>query len=558
MKVALVITILLLFTVPLAAEPMVVRTGEHDGFTRVVIDAGKGVRWDAEYTGSLLHIEINGSNRFYDLSSVYDRMKRDRIEKIDFTENTLELKIACDCSVSVFYSEPGMIVADIASPGVTLKTPILAAFNAIPRTSESPTLIPHPDKMGILPPWPTVDATNVNNIFQQKISQRIGALGTLGVLKLKIQEDRLLNTFNIPKVEGKISNSGLNNNDISTGTIQPTHPSAEAVCRNSASLKKIHDDIQIGDRNQTVPTTILDVHDIENIISNSTSLLHFGFGAESLQILDIADSDDTRVDLLIMISEIFEYGEAQRNHTLIPVFSCHSDLNIWKLLYNGGATAMNADEIKSSLLSLSQFPPQLKNILTPLTIEALKNLGLEDHIANILETSDRSADQLEAQARFDREVSEVSTASKSSKPASQPIIPVKDLQLIIEKNIESGLPTSKDHIAHIDDQIFQASETDEKSSILTLKAEALLANKDFYAALEAIELIETPNLPEGLVDRVFYGLVEKSDDITFLELSLDVSPKFRNKISQLTLRKIDIRRSELLSVNQTEGTPYSN
>jgi hypothetical protein len=112
MKIVL-FCVLFFAAAPALAAPLIVRTGDHDGFTRVVIQSRGLQDWTSRLTPGEIRItpgeEIDG----YDLRRVYDRIQRDRIVEISSSENDLILRIRCQCVARPVQAGPNITAFDI-------------------------------------------------------------------------------------------------------------------------------------------------------------------------------------------------------------------------------------------------------------------------------------------------------------------------------------------------------------------------------------------------------------------------------------------------------------
>ena len=97
------------------AAPVVVKSGEHDGFTRLVMDFGKPVDWTVgrSLDGYVLH--LSGAIATYDLTEAFALIGKGRLAALwaDPDSGDLRLGIACACYAMPFEFRPGIIVMDL-------------------------------------------------------------------------------------------------------------------------------------------------------------------------------------------------------------------------------------------------------------------------------------------------------------------------------------------------------------------------------------------------------------------------------------------------------------
>ncbi|WP_374645912.1 hypothetical protein [Tabrizicola sp.] len=109
-----------LFLLPLAlpalAETASIRSGEHDGFTRLVVELPSASGWTLGRTPMGYGFAFAGpSQPDYELGRVWDLIPRTRLQalRVEPGLGALQLSLACDCHVLPFEYRPGVIVLDI-------------------------------------------------------------------------------------------------------------------------------------------------------------------------------------------------------------------------------------------------------------------------------------------------------------------------------------------------------------------------------------------------------------------------------------------------------------
>jgi len=102
---------------PLAAlaQPVRVTSGEHDGFTRLVLDYGSPQDWQVGRTLDGYALRLTGPTPTYDLTGVYDLIGRGRLAAVwvDPATQALRIGIGCACHAQPFEFRPGIVVIDL-------------------------------------------------------------------------------------------------------------------------------------------------------------------------------------------------------------------------------------------------------------------------------------------------------------------------------------------------------------------------------------------------------------------------------------------------------------
>ncbi|MEP2717478.1 hypothetical protein, partial [Pseudophaeobacter sp.] len=104
------------------AQSIVARSGEHDGFSRLVMRLPDGAEWSLNQNGRVANLKINSSSAVFDTSRVFDLIPRDRLQNLtqNGTGQPLRFDLGCDCELSSYVQRDGYLVIDIADGDGTL------------------------------------------------------------------------------------------------------------------------------------------------------------------------------------------------------------------------------------------------------------------------------------------------------------------------------------------------------------------------------------------------------------------------------------------------------
>jgi hypothetical protein len=97
------------------AQPVRVTSGEHDGFTRLVLDYGTALDWQIGRTTDGYELRLTDAAPTYDLTGVYDLIGRGRVASVwvDPQSGALRIGIGCACHAQPFEFRPGIVVIDL-------------------------------------------------------------------------------------------------------------------------------------------------------------------------------------------------------------------------------------------------------------------------------------------------------------------------------------------------------------------------------------------------------------------------------------------------------------
>ncbi|KJS40695.1 MAG: hypothetical protein VR71_22175 [Roseovarius sp. BRH_c41] len=98
------------------AQAVRVRSGEHDGFSRLVLDMPQRTEVSSQSRVNGISISFPGYQAEIDVSQVFDRLTQGRIEAVDADNGNgqLDLTFGCTCEAKIFWYSNSMLVVDIA------------------------------------------------------------------------------------------------------------------------------------------------------------------------------------------------------------------------------------------------------------------------------------------------------------------------------------------------------------------------------------------------------------------------------------------------------------
>ncbi|MGR3761339.1 hypothetical protein ACUXV3_14595 [Roseobacteraceae bacterium NS-SX3] len=97
------------------AETIVARSGEHDGFSRLVMRLPDGAQWSLAQTGQNAALTVEADGVVFDTSQVFNLIPRTRLQRVRQTApgKPLQLELGCKCEVNSYLQSDGYLVIDI-------------------------------------------------------------------------------------------------------------------------------------------------------------------------------------------------------------------------------------------------------------------------------------------------------------------------------------------------------------------------------------------------------------------------------------------------------------
>lgn len=105
----------LIVAVPAQAETIVARSGEHDGFSRLVMRLPDNTNWSLTQAGKSATLKIGNPEAVIDTSQVFNRIPRTRLQSLEQNGagNPLRIQLGCDCEIKSYVQKDGYLVIDI-------------------------------------------------------------------------------------------------------------------------------------------------------------------------------------------------------------------------------------------------------------------------------------------------------------------------------------------------------------------------------------------------------------------------------------------------------------
>lgn len=124
---------------PLWAESVRIRSGEHDGFTRIVAERG-GERWSLGRTNDGYELRL-GTGDDFDLSEAFRLIGRTRVSALTQggVPGSLRIDLGCACHATAFVTAEGALVIDIGDGAPSPDSPFEAPVTQQPAASDPPS-----------------------------------------------------------------------------------------------------------------------------------------------------------------------------------------------------------------------------------------------------------------------------------------------------------------------------------------------------------------------------------------------------------------------------------
>ena len=547
-RLATFILLAALAALPAMATTLTVKSGEHDGFSRLVLPLPAGATWALTPQSKRAVLRITGATVAFDITGVFDRIPRARLKRLDADNaaGTLTLELGCDCPVGGFQEGGRYLVVDISDPAIPALAPSLPAqpryrFAGLPgvSTGSDKIAIGAPILDGPIPPppdpvAPTTGVTGLPElpaagIPERRLIDQILRASGQGLLDLRQTPDTPSETTAGLKTTppNMAISSAMELEPIPSA---PTGADKPGACPDDGP--KIH---EWGDdspapallaRHRTTLFTEFDRPDPDRVRALAQSYLYLGFGAEARPVLALADLPDMAT--LQALSRLVDGDPVGQTNPFHGQQHCDGDVALWAAL----ADPIDPARINRAavLRGFARLPAHLRSHLGPTLADRFTDTGDRQTAEALLRAATRPGGPpnpaaLIAEARTDtlrddRTAARAkleSVAASGSDHAPQALIALVDEKWLARDAIDPNLP---DLIAAY---TLEQRQSDQGPALRHTLALALALAGRFDAAMAAVQDVSSRDgraAALASMTPVLILLTAGADDISFLRHAL--------------------------------------
>lgn len=550
MRAALGLVILLLAALPLNAQVAIVKGGEHEDFTRVVIEAPAQKDWAFGRTEDGYALQLGAEVSGYDVSQAFEKIPRDRISAIwrDPDTGSLRLSLACACHAQAFEFRTGIIVVDIRTGAPPDGSPFEAALDAADAPPPAGADTSVADTASDSKATVGYDWIEVEKIRSKEAAELPLPLPA-GEASLDPLRDSLLAEISKGAAEGVVDiaegqpdpeaaddAADYAGTRIAVGELPGLRMDGEKVAANASGQSCIADDLldlsatgwegavagNIGLARSGLVSEF-DAPDPDSVLRAARFHVAIGFGAEARQILDLLpEPTPDSAGIVRAMARIIDHEQAQPN-PFADMHSCDSAASLWSALVEVRNGKVPPDTDANALVrAFSALPSPLQTLFGKELVDAFLAVG-DAETARLLHSillrnpaeSDPETALVDARYRLatgeESEAEEISAAvfeqSGSTSPAA--LVTLIEAAFLGDRQIDPGLP------ALLESFLKTTGEPKDRAELLRAKALADAMTGDFSAAFSGPERTrETEN-------DLWSMAIEAAPDDLFLTLAAD-------------------------------------
>lgn len=550
------------------AEPVRFRSGEHPGFSRLVLTLPTGADWQLGRDAQGYVLKVDPAPDGFDPAGIFDRIPRTRLRDVAPTaEGELALALACDCHARAFLWQPEKLVIDIvdgpptgsrfeqpldsppAAPllppalwAASTPTPPVLPFNAGPSPAQAARLakvqqdivdgIARAATQGLLTPATKAAPSEAAQPVAK--SPPTEAVAQTAPRAAPPAETVMPPPAAVPQMPGLHLETSIDRDAPATPTPRPLTEDGGACLPDAAlDIASWVDDTkfgaQLGARRRALVAD-LDRIDPAALTALARTYIAFGFGAEAAAALRLSGTRSRDQDTLAALAAIVD-GRAPPTEILAGQTGCPGDIAFWSLIAAGGKTGGRPFDAILVQRVHRALPPSLRAQLAPRLAEALRVAGLPDAAADVLDRSTPAAGpamaSAEAAVAADTGTPAAAIARLTAMARTDSAMPPADLARLFDLLLQEGSPIDPSLVSLADTLRFQNRGTADAARLAGAEAPVLARLGRYGDALTLLSDAATP-LPDAVARRtrstVVAEMTRAADDATFLRHSLPGLP----------------------------------
>lgn len=576
------IVILALWPFHLWAQQAAIQTGEHADFTRVVVTIPPTADWRLGRNDQGYLLQVQGVDG-YDLDRFFDLIPRRRIldARIGEESDLLQLVVACQCYVDAFVDRPNILVIDVRSGAAPANAQYEQPFDATgsfnTATRPEPTtrgrysisenrLLPitTPRRSALQAIAPDIAGSSpsvlINNsaVLEDRSSEDIRAQNTdLQELERSITESlaRGLSqgvlTPDIAQTGEVDVNASLQDVlppgvEMRTGIDPAAIPPSERIERTQDGqvcppdmffdVGAWGDDMPFTDQIGRLRSRLVgefDRFEDVSVLAKARLFVHFGFGREAIQTLQLDGVWSQERQYLAAIAQIID-EDPVRQGLFERLVSCRSDVALWALLATND-TALDAQVDPAPVLqAFKALPLPLQSHLGPRLSERFLAIGDEESALHALAPSvsdtQPTIDAKLAEAELLRDLgeNEQATANLMQLARAESRITPDAMTVFFENAVRDNIALTAQDFALADALRFENAMTPAGQALEQAQFRAFLHTESFDAAERLMTEMESSTDPTdfaGMMNEYAVALTGYGDDMSFLTFAFDTTAR---------------------------------
>jgi len=518
--IRLAIALLVLIATGASASPILVRSGEHDGFTRLVMEYGAAIDWQVGRTDDGYELRIAKQTPDYDFTEAFKLIGKSRLAGIwiDPATKALRLGVACACHAIPFEFRPGIIVIDLRDgpppKGSSFELPISGETSSKPSPSPAASGYdwtqlavaavkssnqPQSSSAATLAPMPSSepDLQNLRQTLLQQLS-RGAAQGVVDMVEIapKGKTEPEQGRADLPTA--RISLGEMAGLDVrsETSASPPLDDDGQAcIPADSLALATWGDETPVSEQLAAATAGLIGEFDkpVPAALERAIKLyLYIGFGAEARQLMQAFPTASPDKAIWESLAKLVD-GESDPNSAFNGQLSCDTPAALWAILAMSNLPKGDAINGDAAYLAFSALPVALRRQLGPVLADkflAIDEAGLAAKVQSAIlrAPGDAGPDASLLAAEIAMSEGQPSTAEAQLQNMVDDPGPGTPAAVIgiVEARAAQNLPVTPDMVTALEAIVQERSGGQDEHSALRALVLAKAAASDFGGALADI------------------------------------------------------------------------
>lgn len=410
MRLALAVSVL-----PCAslANPIVVRTGEHGDFTRVVLHIRPNDTWNLDSEGKQYKISFADKRADFDLSDTFVRIDRNRLSAVAASPGVLDLTLGCECEIEADNSSGDMLVLDIrpadannakhVSEGSKSERPVFEEQQRFPEGSSSARLQEAPIDDVVNP-----DVAQLVKNSERDLIEQLSRASGLGLANFQIKPTSP--SVAVVKHGGEVGSNSVNlhafpnlDGEIEREMSEDNAGAVQAPCISNSTMSSIFHEYTDGFSNSLAKLRsklAADGDGVDETLQLELAKLYLSFGlGDEVKSLVYSSNQNQMWELISDLADAIS-NPNDINGAFDRYSSCNSDIAFWVVLGGGKSSGVGGKRLLSSSSVFLKLPEHLQEVLAPRFAEILMDRG-EDELAQTVLRKANGGYELEPQLELE-------------------------------------------------------------------------------------------------------------------------------------------------------------
>ncbi|WP_145104998.1 hypothetical protein [Cereibacter sediminicola] len=372
------------------AEPVTVRTGEHPGFTRLVVEDPSIRSWQLGRSSEGYALRLSPGNRTFALSSAFRVITRQRLGSLEPAPNgDLRIGLSCACHIKPTEIRPGVIVLDIhdgaALAGAAHERPLPQPGMSETRPRSRPVSSPPPYdwRTADRRPFEAAPALPLEQPFlaamRQSLVEQLSRGAAAGAVDFVEKPPPAESAAPATDAEANVRilpEPGYGISALEHDPAKLTATGAECPGDERMDVASWLDDRPVAEQMSAALTGLageFDQPQPEAIAAAVRFYLGLGFGAEARLLLETFTFKSADRKIWETMARVLD-GERQPGGPLSSMATCDTAAALWSVLADP-PTSRRAANAPAVLRAFSSLPRHLRQTLGPGLAETFMNQG---------------------------------------------------------------------------------------------------------------------------------------------------------------------------------------